>query len=187
MRGIKGKIKDHKGFTLVEIIVVLVILAILAAFTIPAMLGFVSDAKGKALIPEAREVYVAAQSAATEYSATTTITDTGDDTWEGLTNSLGSTRISVRSKYPADHWGINLPRVQVSLKMLAYLSPDIKISSADLIANANAKPTGDEAAWTVTVGADPANLKTGKVTKVVYLKNGYQVTIEDDNASVSKW
>ncbi|MEG1940429.1 MAG: prepilin-type N-terminal cleavage/methylation domain-containing protein, partial [Eubacterium sp.] len=33
--------KNQKGFTLVELIVVLVILAILAAFTIPAMLGFV--------------------------------------------------------------------------------------------------------------------------------------------------
>ncbi|MEG2449776.1 MAG: prepilin-type N-terminal cleavage/methylation domain-containing protein, partial [Eubacterium sp.] len=36
--------KNQKGFTLVELIVVLVILAILAAFTIPAMLGFVDDA-----------------------------------------------------------------------------------------------------------------------------------------------
>lgn len=42
------------------------ILAILAAFTIPAMLGFVEDAKGKAVIAEAREGYVAAQAAATE-------------------------------------------------------------------------------------------------------------------------
>lgn len=54
------------GFTLVEIIVVLVVLAILAAFTIPAMLGFVEDARSKAAIAEAREVYVAAQAAATE-------------------------------------------------------------------------------------------------------------------------
>ena len=40
---------------------------ILAAFAIPAMLGFVEDAKGKAAIAEAREVYVAAQAVATEY------------------------------------------------------------------------------------------------------------------------
>lgn len=61
--------KNRKGFTLVEIIVVLVILAILAAFTIPAMLGFVKDARSKAAIAQAREVYVAAQSAATEVLA----------------------------------------------------------------------------------------------------------------------
>ncbi|MEG2717271.1 MAG: prepilin-type N-terminal cleavage/methylation domain-containing protein, partial [Eubacterium sp.] len=57
--------KNQKGFTLVELIVVLVILAILAAFTIPAMLGFVDDARSKASIALAREVYVAGQSAAT--------------------------------------------------------------------------------------------------------------------------
>lgn len=51
--------KNQKGFTLVELIVVLVILAILAAFTIPAMLGFVDDARGKATIAQAREVYMA--------------------------------------------------------------------------------------------------------------------------------
>lgn len=65
-RRLKNSIQSRSGFTLVELIVVLVILAILAAFTIPAMLGFVEDAKGKAAIAEAREVYVAAQSIATE-------------------------------------------------------------------------------------------------------------------------
>lgn len=61
--------KSRKGFTLVEIIVVLVILAILAAFTIPAMLGFVNDARSKAYVAEAREAYVAVQSQATEQMA----------------------------------------------------------------------------------------------------------------------
>ncbi|MDK2942548.1 MAG: type pilus assembly protein PilA [Acetobacterium sp.] len=65
--------KNTKGFTLVEIIVVLVILAVLAAFTIPTMLGFVNEARGKAYIAEAREVYVAAQATATEYGAKGTV------------------------------------------------------------------------------------------------------------------
>lgn len=58
--------QNKKGFTLVEIIVVLVILAILAAITIPTMLGFVNDARNKALVNEARTAYVAAQSIASE-------------------------------------------------------------------------------------------------------------------------
>lgn len=70
--------KNRKGFTLVEIIVVLVILAILAAFTIPAMLGFVKDARAKAAIAQVREVYVAAQSAATEVGASTGTLDDND-------------------------------------------------------------------------------------------------------------
>ena len=61
--------KNIKGFTLVELIVVLVILAILAAFTIPAMLGFVEDARSKKSITMTREVYTAAQSAAAEIYA----------------------------------------------------------------------------------------------------------------------
>jgi len=70
MQLLKKLKKDNKGFTLVEIIVVLVILAVLAAFTIPTMLGFVNDARGKANLALAREVYVAAQAAATEAVAT---------------------------------------------------------------------------------------------------------------------
>lgn len=67
MKAIQRLRRNRKGFTLVEIIVVLVILAILAAFTIPAMLGFVTDAQKKAHIAEAREVYVAATAANAEF------------------------------------------------------------------------------------------------------------------------
>lgn len=65
----KDFFKKQSGFTLVELIVVLVILAILAAFTIPAMLGFVEDARSKKSITMTREVYTAAQSASAEIYA----------------------------------------------------------------------------------------------------------------------
>jgi len=56
-----NKMKRKDGFTLVELIVVLVILAILAAFTIPAMLGYINDAREKAGLSEARTALIAVQ------------------------------------------------------------------------------------------------------------------------------
>lgn len=166
--------KNRKGFTLVEIIVVLVILAILAAFTIPTMLGFVNDARGKAYIAEARTVYVAAQSAATEFNATEKLTD------GSLSTALSSPK--VFNQTTAGTTG----DTKASYQMYKYLST---AEGGDLTIVGTANTTGG-AYWTVTVGASTDAGKassTGKVTKVVYIRNGYQVTIEGGNATVEKW
>lgn len=64
------KIKNRHGFTLVEIIVILVILAILVAVAIPSVLGYVDEAKKAGIIQEAHGIYEAAQVAITKCYAT---------------------------------------------------------------------------------------------------------------------
>ena len=64
------KAKDHRifqqGFTLVELIVVLVILAILAAMLVPALTGYIRRARQEKEFQAASTVYAAAQALATE-------------------------------------------------------------------------------------------------------------------------
>ena len=66
LRSWKNKKENEKGFTLVELIVVLVILAILAAILVPALLGWIDKAREKQYVLDARSVYMAAQSKASE-------------------------------------------------------------------------------------------------------------------------
>ena len=51
----------QKGFTLVELIVVLAILAVLAAIMVPSLTGYIDKAKNTQLISIARSVYTAAR------------------------------------------------------------------------------------------------------------------------------
>lgn len=58
--------RKSKGFTLVELIVVLVILAILAAILIPALLGYIDRAKESQYMLSAQSVMKAAQASFSE-------------------------------------------------------------------------------------------------------------------------
>ena len=61
--------KKNKGFTLVEVIVILVILAILAAILVPALTAYIDKAKEKSIAAEARTALIAAQAWASEQYA----------------------------------------------------------------------------------------------------------------------
>ena len=62
--------KNKKGFTLVELIVVLVILAILAALLVPALTGYIDKAQEEKATAECRMVVMAAQTeASTAYGS----------------------------------------------------------------------------------------------------------------------
>lgn len=56
----------NKGFTLVEMIVVMLILTVLAAILIPGLLGWIDEAKGKQYVLSARSVYMAVQAVESE-------------------------------------------------------------------------------------------------------------------------
>lgn len=154
--------KNQKGFTLVELIVVLVILAILAAFTIPAMLGFVNDARGKAGIAEAREVYMAYQSATTELTAGL------NDANQKVSGTFSSDSIS--STKPVDS---PYPEIQKSAwnKLLG-----------DIIKDDDGKGT-----LKVSNGSEfRVQATDGKVSKVEYLKSGFLITLDMSKASGSE-
>ena len=57
---------NNKGFTLVEMIVVMVILTVLAAILIPGLLGWIDEAKGKQYVLSARSVYMSVQAIESE-------------------------------------------------------------------------------------------------------------------------
>ncbi|WP_050738865.1 type II secretion system protein [Acetobacterium bakii] len=147
MKFINKMRKKTKGFTLVEIIVVLVILAILAAFTIPTMLGFVSDAKSKALIAQAREVYVAAQAAGTEFS-------------------LGTNSELINSATLATAANVDVATKQ----MRKYLKNDLTAVSTGAAATGAAATGADNAFWTVKI-------TDGKVDSLTFIKEGHQLKL----------
>lgn len=89
LKPLSKKQKGNHGFTLVELIVVLTILAILAALLIPALTGYIDRAKKDQVIAETRSILSAVQTEAVTMYAT--------DDW----NSLGS-RAIIASKDGTD-------------------------------------------------------------------------------------
>ena len=70
MTGLKRTLRSRHGFTLVELIVVLVILGVVAAFAVPALTGYIDTAHEKQAVSEAQAcVAVATDMGAQQYAA----------------------------------------------------------------------------------------------------------------------
>lgn len=78
MTGLKRTLRSRGGFTLVELIVVLVILGVLATFAVPALTGYIDSAKEKQAVSEAQAcVMTATRQGAQNYALVQNASITG--------------------------------------------------------------------------------------------------------------
>ena len=88
------KKQKQKGFTLVELIVVLVILSILAALLVPSLTGYIEKTHKTKVLAETRMVHTAVQTTVSEYY--------GTDKWAKYGEYLGVNAEALSKYYLAD-------------------------------------------------------------------------------------
>ena len=142
------KKSNKKGFTLVEIIGVLVILSILAAIAVPSVLGYVNEAKEERYIQEAHSIYVVIQTeeAKSEALGETTPTygegtvATADKAYEGTgicKKAFDMTKLQVVKIAPTT-------KDNKKVYALKWKSDDGKTIEADLTKNNDVKITSKD-------------------------------------------
>lgn len=186
-------IKDKRGVTLVELIVVLVILAILASVLIPSLIGYIDKAKQRAVIAEARDVWTASQAALSEcyamypesFAASCKFTSTIDGKKMTKLGRISNGALNALQKNPNDPTEAGTSSRRIAGQVLAYLdSADKKASPRYTFGSGNI-PTGNTRPSNYFTGEPkPTDViiqifhtADGRMVALNFGKNGYMVTM----------
>lgn len=194
------KLRQKHGFTLVELICVLVILAVLAALLVPSLTGYIDKAKKQAVISEAKGIWTAAQAAASEFYG---LELTQEKMNNSLTNSctidgkkynkcLGRISNATLSDEQTNwHKNSNVASIIIAQQVLTYLECADKSNSKYNFGNANTPVSGNTLSQAIRrnfSGKVPDNAafvqifydKSCKILALNFGRNGYLVTMTEN-------
>lgn len=186
-----------RGFTLVELIVVLVIRAVLAALLVPSLTGYIDKAKKQAVITEARDAWTASQAALSECYAlypesfTAKINSNSDkincrfsvcinNKWVNNVGKISNAALNALQKNPNDTVEAGTASRRVSAMVLAYLDSANKNNPCytfydGKVITKDTKPSKTPKSTDIIIQL--FHTVDGKVIALNFGKDGYMVTI----------
>lgn len=190
---IEIKSLKNRGFTLVELIVVIVILAILSAILIPALLGHIDNSKKQVIISEAKEVWTASQAALAEcyalhpesFKSSCKFTSTIDGVQMTKLGRISNGALGALQKRPNDTTEAGTSSRRIAKQVLIYLESADKNANPRYTFGSGQIPTGNSTPSNY-LGANPCSKDViiqifhtadGRLVALNFAKNGYMVTM----------